>query len=149
MEFKLKEKSKGTWQNMMDEMEVESQMSENALIKKKMRETAERIKKEQAHLEHLEKYHFKTAQDMIDYVYSGGEMNDGPNPIFVDRIKLMEDGTVGHLSLWLTSDDCAVEGVYWRTQTKEQFEAWVHIIAGEDHLEDGYLPVWHREFNED
>ena len=35
MEFKMSEKSKNAWQNMMDEMEVESQMSEEALMKKK------------------------------------------------------------------------------------------------------------------
>ena len=62
-----------------------------------------------------------------------------------DKIKLMEDGRVGHLSLWLTPDDCAVEGVYWKTQPKEDFEKWVNLISQEEHLEDGYLPVWHKE----
>lgn len=149
MEFKISEKSKNNWQNMMDEMGVESQMSEEALMKKKIREFQEKIKKETEHLEHLEKYHFKTAQEMIDYIYSGKEMTEEYNSIFTDKIKMMEDGRIGHLSLWLSDDDCVVEGVYWKTQSKEDFEKWVNLISQEDHLEDGYLPLWHKEFNED
>lgn len=145
MEFKISEKSKASWQNLMEEMGVESQISEDALIRKKMKETAEKIKKDAERKEHLEKYHFKTAQEMIDYVYSGKEVTEEYNSIFTDKIKLMENGRVGHLSLWLTPDDCAVEGVYWKTQPKEDFEKWVNSISQEEHLEDGYLPVWHKE----
>ena len=145
MEFKISEKSKAGWQNLMDEMGVESQMSEDALIRKKMKETAEKIKKDAEHKEHLEKYHFKTAQEMIDYVYSGKEVTEEYNPIFTDKIKLMEDGRVGHLSLWLSPDDCVVEGVYWKTQSKEDFEKWVNMISQEEYLDEGYIPVWHKE----
>ena len=144
MEFKMSEKSKNNWQNMMDEMGVESQMSEEALYEKKIKEFAEKCKKEAEHLEHLEKYHFKTAQEMIDYVYSGKEVTEEYNPIFIDKIKLMKDGRVGHLSLWLSDDDCVVEGVYWKTQTKESFEKWVNKISQEDYLDNGYLPLWHK-----
>ena len=144
MEFKMSEKSKNNWQNMMDEMGVESQMSEEALYEKKIKEYAEKIKKEVEHLEHLEKYHFSSAKEMIDYVYSGKEVTEGYNPIFTDKIKLMEDGRIGHLSLWLSDDDCVVEGVYWKTQSKEDFEEWVNLISGEEHLDNGYLPVWHK-----
>jgi hypothetical protein len=145
MEFKISEKSKAGWQNLMDEMGVESQMPEDALIRKKMKETAEKIKKDAEHKEHLEKYHFKTAQEMIDYVYSGKEVTEGYNPIFTDKIKLMDDGKIGHLSLWLSPDDCVVEGVYWKTQSKEDFEKWVNLISQEEYLDDGYIPVWHKE----
>lgn len=144
MEFKMSEKSKNNWQNMMDEMGVESQMSEEALYEKKIKEYAEKIKKEVEHLEHLEKYHFSSAKEMIDYVYSGKEVTEEYNPIFTDKIKLMEDGRIGHLSLWLSDDDCVVEGVYWKTQTKESFEKWVNLISGDEHLDNGYLPVWHK-----
>ena len=144
MEFKMSEKSKNNWQNMMDEMGVESQMSEEALYEKKIKEYAEKIKKEVEHLEHLEKYHFSSAKEMIDYVYSGKEVTEGYNPIFTDKIKLMEDGSIGHLSLWLSDDDCVVEGVYWKTQSKEDFEKWVNLISGEEHLDNGYLPLWHK-----
>jgi len=144
MEFKMSEKSKNNWQNMMDEMGVESQMSEEALYEKKIKEYAEKIRKEVEHLEHLEKYHFSSAKEMIDYVYSGKEVTEGYNPIFTDKIKLMEDGRIGHLSLWLSDDDCVVEGVYWKTQSKEDFEEWVNLISGEEHLDNGYLPVWHK-----
>ena len=144
MEFKMSEKSKNNWQNMMDEMGVESQMSEEALYENKIKEYAEKIKKEVEHLEHLEKYHFSSAKEMIDYVYSGKEVTEEYNPIFTDKIKLMEDGSVGHLSLWLSDDDCVVEGVYWKTQSKEDFEKWVNLISGEKHLDNGYLPVWHK-----
>jgi hypothetical protein len=144
MEFKMSEKSKNNWQNMMDEMGVESQMSEEALYEKKIKEYAEKIKKDAEHLEHLEKYHFSSAKEMIDYVYSGKEVTEEYNPIFTDKIKLMEDGRIGHLSLWLSDDDCVVEGVYWKTQAKESFEEWVNLISGEEHLDNGYLPVWHK-----
>lgn len=144
MEFKMSEKSKNNWQNMMDEMGVESQMSEEALYEKKIKEYAEKIKKEVEHLEHLEKCHFSSAKEMIDYVYSGKEVTEGYNPVFTDKIKLMEDGRIGHLSLWLSDDDCVVEGVYWKTQSKEDFEEWVNLISGEEHLDNGYLPVWHK-----
>jgi hypothetical protein len=144
MEFKMSEKSKNNWQNMMDEMGIESQMSEEALIRKRIKEVQEKIKKEEEYLEHLEKYHFKTAQEMIDYIYSGKEMIEEYNSIFTDRIKMMEDDRIGHLSLWLSDDDCVVEGVYWKTQSKEDFEKWVNSISQEEHLEDGYLPVWHK-----
>ena len=137
MEFKMSEKSKNNWQNMMDEMDVESQMSEEALIRKKIKGFAE-------HLKHLEKYHFSSAKEMIDYVYSGKEVTEEYNPIFTDKLNLMEDGRIGHLSLWLSDDDCVVEGVYWKTQTKESFEKWVNLISGEEHLDNGYLPVWHK-----
>lgn len=147
MEFKISPKSKSNWQNMMDEMEVESQMSEEALMKKKIREFQEKVKKETKHLEHLEKYHFKSAKEMIDYIYSGKEMVDENNCICQDKIKLMDNGSIGHWSLWLTEDDCAVEGYYWRTQSKEDFEKWVNLISQEDHLDNGYLPVWHKEIN--
>lgn len=149
MEFKISEKSKNNWQNMMDEMGIESQMSEEALIRKRIKEVQEKIKKEEEYLKHLEKYHFKTAQEMIDYIYSGKEMIEEYNSIFTDRIKMMEDGRIGHLSLWLSDDDCVVEGVYWKTQSKEDFEKWVNLISQEDHLEGGYLPLWHKQFNED
>lgn len=144
MEFKMSEKSKNNWQNMMDEMGVESQMSEEALYEKKIKEYAEKIKKEVEHLEHLEKYHFSSAKEMIDYIYSGHEMVDDNNRICQDRIKLMDDGRIGHWSLWLTEDDCAVEGYYWKTESKAKFEEWVNLISGEEHLDNGYLPVWHK-----
>lgn len=145
MEFKMSEKAKNNWQNMMEEMGVESQMTEEALNSKKMKDLAEKCKKAAEHLEHLEKYHFKSAQEMIDYIYSGKVIVEEYNPIFSDKIKLMDNGRVGHLSLWLSYDDCAVEGVYWKTQTKESFEEWVNEISQEDYLDNGYLPLWHKQ----
>ena len=143
MEFKMSEKSKNNWQNMMDEMGIESQMSEEALYKKKIKEYAEKIKKEVEHLEHLEKYHFSSAKEMIDYIYSGHEMVDDGNEICQDRIKLMDNGCIGHWSLWLDEYDAPL-GYFWKTESKKDFEEFVNLISGEEHLDNGYLPVWHK-----
>lgn len=74
MEFKMSDKSKKNWQNLMNEMEIESQMTPEALGEKKVRDEKKRIQKEKEHLEHLKKYHFNSAQKLIDYIYME-EMN--------------------------------------------------------------------------
>ena len=130
----------------MEEMGVESQMSESALIKKKMKDFAEKCRKEAKHLEHLQKYHFKSPKEIFDYVYSGHIMYDEPNGICEDKIKLMENGTVGHWSLWLSDDDCCVLGTFWRTQSKESFENWINrCFSDESFLDNGYFPNWHKK----
>ena len=151
MEFTVSNKSLSKWQDMMAELGVESQMREEDLIKKKMKEFAESVKREKAHLEHLAKYHFKSKKEVLDYIYSGSVMidedgyDDGFGP---DKFKLMEDGSIGHWSLWLSDDDCVVLGTFWRTQSKESFEAWLDkCFNNVDHLDNGYLPVWHKQFN--
>lgn len=145
MEFKMSEKSKKNWQNLMDELRVESQMTEEALIEKKAKEFAEKVRKEKEHLEHLKKYHFKSAKELIDYVYSGNILIDEDTFICQDKIKLMENGTIGHWSLWLSNDDCCVLGTFWRTQSKEDFEKWINsCFEKTDFLDNGYMRVWHR-----
>lgn len=145
MEFKMSEKSKKNWQNLMNEMEIESQMTPEALAEKKVRDEKKRIQKEAEHLEHLQRYHFKSAQEVIDYVYNGGEMVSEDCSICQDRIKLMDDGTVGHWSLWLSEDDCCVLGNFWRTQSKEKFENWINsCFTNESFLDHGYFPAWHK-----
>ena len=143
MEFKMSDKSKEKWQNLMNEMGVESQMTEEALIEKKKKE----FKK---HLEHLKKYHFNSAQKLIDYVYAGNELVSEDVFICQDKIKLMENGTVGHWSLWLSDDDCCVLGSFWKTQSKEDFEKWINsCFEKSDFLDNGYMPAWHRYIKED
>lgn len=150
MEFKMSDKSKKNWQNLMNEMGVESQMTEEALIEKKMKEFVEKVRKEKEHLEHLKKYHFDSAQKLIDYVYAGNELVSEDAFICQDKIKLMENGTVGHWSLWLSDDDCCVLGTFWRTQSKEDFEKWINsCFEKSDFLDNGYMPAWHRYIKED
>lgn len=145
MDFKMSEKSKKNWQNLMNEMEIESQMTPDALSDKKIRDEERRINKEKEHIEHLAKYHFKSAQELIDYIYSGGEMVSEDCCICEGRIKLMEDGTIGHWSLWLSDDDCVVLGYFWRTQPKESFENWINsCFSDERFLDNGYFPAWHK-----
>lgn len=149
MEFKMSEKSRKNWQNLMNEMEIESQMTPEALKEKKIRDEQKRIEKEKKHLEHLKKYHFKSAQEIFDYVYNGSEMLSENTFQVQDKIKLMEDGTVGHWSLWLSDDDCCVLGCFWRTQSKKQFESWVNSIFEEPYrLDNGYFPAWHKDIDE-
>lgn len=147
MEFKMSEKSKNNWQNMMEEIGVESQMSEEALIRKKMKEFAEKCKKEAEHLKHLEKYHFSSANEMIDYVYSGHEMISEDTFMGADIIKLMDNGTIGHYSFWLDEYDAPL-GYFWKTQSKQSFENWVNLISSEEHLDNGYLPAWHKKIED-
>ena len=101
MEFKMSEKSKENWQNLMNEMAVESQMTEEALIEKKKKELAEKIRKEKEHIEHLKKYHFHSAQELIDYVYAGNILYSENCFQVQDKIKLLDNETVGHWSLCL------------------------------------------------
>ena len=57
----------------------------------------------------------------------------------------MENGTVGHWSLWLSDDDCCVLGSFWKTQCKESFEKWINsCFEKSDFLDNGYMPSWHR-----
>lgn len=145
MEFKMSDKSKKNWQNLMNEMGVESQMTEEALIEKKKKEFVEKVRKEKEHLEHLEKFHFHSAKELIDYVYRGNELVSEDSFICQDKIKLMDNGTIGHWSLWLSDDDCCVLGTFWKTQSKEDFEKWVNsCFSNEDFLDNGYMPYWHR-----
>lgn len=150
MEFKMSDKSKKNWQNLMNEMGVESQMAEDALIEKKKKEFAEKVRKEKEHIEHLKKYHFDSAQKLIDYVYAGNELISEDAFICQDKIKLMKNGTVGHWSLWLSDDDCCVLGSFWKTQSKEDFEKWINsCFEKSDFLDNGYMPAWHRYIKED
>lgn len=150
MEFIMSAKSKENWQNLMNEMGVESQMTEEALIEKKKKEFAEKVRKEKEHLEHLKKYHFDSAQKLIDYVYAGNELVSEDAFICQDKIKLMKNGTVGHWSLWLSDDDCCVLGSFWKTQSKENFEKWINsCFEKSDFLDNGYMPAWHRYIKED
>ena len=150
MEFTVSNKSVSKWQDMMAEFGVESQMREEDLIKKKVKEFIEKVKREKAHLEHLAKYHFKSKKEVLDYIYSGKEMIEGePGGGFsADKIKLLENGMVGHWSLWLSDDDCVVLGTFWKTETIKQFENWLDkCFNNVEHLDNGYLPVWHKQFN--
>ena len=144
MEFKISAKSLPKWQNMMNEMGIESQMSEEALIKKRLKEEAEKVKRDIEHLEHLKKYHFKSAQEMINYIYNGNEMFGENTFMGSDIIKLMDNGEVGHYSFWLDEYDAPL-GYFWKIQPKEYFEKWVNKISQEDHLDQGYLPYWHKK----
>ena len=133
----------------MAELGVESQMREEDLLKKKMKEFVEKAKREKAHFEHLTKYHFKSKKEVLDYIYSGNEMISGDicGDFPADRIKLLESGRIGHWSLWLSDDDCVVLGTFWRTQSKELFEAWLDkCFSNVEHLDNGYLPVWHKQY---
>lgn len=148
MEFTVSNKSLSKWQDMMAELGVESQMREEDLIKKKMKEYVEKVKREKTHLEHLAKYHFKSKKEVLDYIYSGHEMieEDSGCGFPADRIKLLENDLVGHWSLWLSDDDCVVLGTFWRSQSKESFEAWLDkCFSSVEHLDNGYLPVWHKQ----
>lgn len=95
----MSDKSKKNWQSLMNEMEIESQMTPEALAEKKVRDEKKRIQKGIEHLEHLKKYHFDSAQKLIDYVYAGNELISENAFICQDKIKLMDNGTVGHWSL--------------------------------------------------
>ena len=148
MEFKMSAKSKTNWQNLMNDMGVESQMTSEALEAKRMKEKENRIQKEKEHLKQLEKYYFKSPKEVIDYVYSGNEMVSENCSICQDRIKLMNNGTVGHWSLWLSEDDCCVLGHFWKTQSKESFEKWINsCFADASFLDHGYFPYWHKNIN--
>jgi hypothetical protein len=143
MEFKMSDNSRKNWDNLIEQLGVESQMSQEALTRKKEKERAE-------HLKHLEKYHFKSADEIIKYVYDGNVMLSGDAYIYQDKMKLMPDGLVGHYSLWLSDDDCAVLGEFWKEQTKESFESWVKsIFEYPERLDNGYFPYWHKDVKED
>ena len=147
MEFTVSNKSLSKWQDMMAELGVESQMREEDLLKKKMKEFDENVKREKAHLEHLKQYHFKSKKEVLDYIYAGNEMIEGDacGDFPADKIKLLESGWVGHWSLWLSDDDCVVLGTFWKSETKESFEAWLDkCFSNVEHLDNGYLPVWHK-----
>ena len=145
MEFTVSNQSK--WQDMMAELGVESQMREEDLLKKKMKEFNENVKREKAHLEHLAKYHFKSKKEVLDYIYSGHEMIEGDacGDFPADKIKLLESGNVGHWSLWLSEDDCVVLGTFWKSETKKEFETWLDKCFGNvDHLDNYikfYIPI--------
>ena len=107
------------------------------------KEEEEQIREKQrhAHLEFLKKYGFKSAKEVFDYIYSGHEMYDG----YDDKIKLMNNGSIGHWALWLSDDDCAVLGYFWRTQTKDSFEEWINsLFSNEGFLDNGYLNYWFK-----
>ena len=150
MEFKISEKSKKNWENLMNELGIESQMTEEALIAKKIKEFSEAVRKEKEHLEHLKKYHFNSAKELIDYVYSGNILYNDECFEVQDKIKLMESGNVGHWSLWLSDDDCCVLGTFWKTSSKEDFEKWINsCFDNPEHLDHGYMPYWERYIEED
>ena len=148
MEFTMSSKSKTNWQDLMAELGVESQMRPEDVIKKHEKERIEKEIQEKKHLEHLKKYHFRSKKEVLDYIYSGHEMIEGESGggFHPDRIKLMDDGSIGHWSLWLSDDDCVVLGYFWRSRTKEKFEAWLDKIfdSNNNYLDHGYFPLWHK-----
>lgn len=99
-------------------------------------EWEERMRREE---EHVKKTHFKTAEDMINWVMSGGRIVNGRA-----EMKLSDDKTeILHYSQH--SDE--YDGVFWWQWTSEpidQWKEWVYKIAQPEHLDFGYLPVWER-----
>lgn len=127
MDFKISKKSKENLDAFMQEFK-----DEEARIKEKQRID---------HLNFLKKYGFKSAQEVFDYIYNGHIIVDE----FGDKLKLMDNGSIGHWSLWLSDDDCAVLSSFWKTQTKESFEVWMNRLFSEERcLENGYLNCWFK-----
>ena len=89
--------------------------------------------------EHVKKTHFKTSEDMINWVMSGGRIVNGR-----DEMKLSEDGKcIMHYGQHSDEYD-ACFWYQWTEKTIEDWKAWVYQISQPEYLDFGYLPVWER-----
>lgn len=107
---------------------------------RKARERAEWEERCRREEEHIKKTHFKTAEEMIDWVLSGKRILNGEA-----EMKLSEDGkSIMHYGQH--SDE--YDGVFWWQWTSENIEEWkkwVYKISESEYLDYGYLPVWEKD----
>ena len=115
---------------------------ENIIAEEKAKEKAYWEEKERKRRLWVEQTHFKTAEEMIDWVMSGKSIysDDGS-----DEMKLYpETNRVGHYGQHSDYDDCYF-WYGWTTQPVEEWKKWVHEISTLEYLDYGYLPVWSKK----
>ena len=154
MEFKLTEKQKGSWENMMVDLEVESQLTGdglNRLHSKRAAEQAENLKK---HLEYLEKHGFKTADEFINYIMAGnrvvpqyGDYKEGIEYLTKpeDFWKGYDGGPMFRIRTTEYNDIDMPIGVVNKYKTVEEFRKWVEeCLCKPEQMDHGYIPVWRK-----
>lgn len=106
---------------------------------RKAREKAEWEERMRREEEHVKKTHFKTAEDMINWVMSGGRIVNGRA-----EMKLSDDKScIRHYGQF--SDEYDAYFYYgWENIEIDNWKEWVYEISQPEHLDFGYLPVWER-----
>lgn len=115
---------------------------EKIIADEKARALAEWEEWQRREREHVERTHFKTPEEMIDWVLSGKSIYNGEA-----EMKLSEDKTaVMHYGQHSDEYD-AVFWWQWTSEPIDQWKEWVYKIAQPDYREFGYMPVWEKGLN--
>lgn len=114
-------------QKMIDDRKVREQT-----------EWEERCRREE---EHVKKTHFKTAEEMIDWVLSGKRILNGR-----DEMKLSDDKSCIRHYGQFSGDDDAYFYYGWENIEIDKWKEWVYKISESEYLDYGYLPVWEKDF---
>lgn len=97
------------------------------------------LRKQEAEKKFVEATHFKTAQEMIDWVMAGESMYSE----YGDEMKLSDDRTkVGHYGQHGNGFDDCTFWYGWTWQPVDEWKKWVHRIDNPEYYEFGYLPCW-------
>lgn len=146
MEFKISEKSQRNFEQLCKNVGAKQYMSPTDLAEY---EENERLLSEEAkkqRIKHKEKMgFFKTSQMLIDYVLSGHKIYG--NEMFYATDDYMyfseENNCIVHYSVHYTDYDMPL-GMGNTYMPIENFIERANEIGKEEHLEDGFLPYWHR-----
>lgn len=122
----------------------------NGIIEaRKQAEHEEWLRQQEAQKKYVETTHFKTAQEMIDWVKSGKSIYSE----YGGEMKISDDHTqVGHYDQHGNGFDDCTFWYGWAWKPIDEWIKWVHKISVPEMLEYGYVPAWgkmrKREYKE-
>ena len=160
MEFKLTEKKPGNWDQMMFDLQAGDQLHGEMLKKLQEQKRKEAEIEKMEHLEYLKKYYFKSTDEFVDYLKEGGiaEPDYGyynENIQYYDKPeqfwKGYEGGPMFRIAIMDYNDIDMPIGIYVDYKNENEFRKWVDKLFsfGEEYLDNGYLPTWHKQITEE
>ena len=146
MEFKISEKSQRNFEQLCKNIGAKEYMSPTDLVEY---EENEQLLSEEAKKQRIKRKEkmgfFKTSQMLIDYVLSGHKIYGNETFLPTDDYMYFseENNCIVHYSVHYTDYDMPL-GMGNTYMPIEKFIEWTNEIGKEEHLEDGFLPCWHR-----
>lgn len=160
MEFKLIEKKPGNWEQMMFALQAEGQLHGEMLKKLQEQKQKEAEIKQQKHLAHLEKYHFTSTDEFVNFLKAGGKAVpeygyynediqywDKPEQFWKGYV----EGPKFRIATMDYNDIDMPIGIYVDYKDEDEFRKWIDKLFsfGEKYLDNGYLPMWHKVLIDD
>lgn len=160
MEFKLTEKKPGNWDQMMFDLQAEDQLHGEMLKKLQEQKQKEAEIKHQKHLAHLKKYHFASTDEFVNFLKAGGKAEPeygyyNEDIQYWDKPEQFWQGYNGgprfRVTTMMYSDIDIPMGLTSDYMDEEDFRKWIDKLFsfGERHLDNGYLPIWHKVLTDD